>query len=121
MATKPTKKVAEAVAAAAPKNHLFPCTYTHDQQVSFIPMHRDCERLAIAHSLLRGRIIGIRFTKAKVLFDIVDDYYGELFRDVDSAKVGKMADLMKMVAEDTTTLVTEAGKKLSTAKKGAKK
>jgi hypothetical protein len=121
MATKPTNKAAAAKKVVSPKPHMFPSLYTHGDQVSFIPMFRQCRELGISGEPARGQIIGVRFTKAKVFYDIVDDYYGVLFRDVDSAYVGKMCDLIKMMKKESTELVTETGKKIATAKKGGRK
>ena len=36
-----------------------------------------------------GLIIGISFTPAKVFYSIVDDYYGSIYKDVDSGYVRK--------------------------------
>lgn len=34
-----------------------------------------------------GVIVSVRFTKAKVWYDILDDYTGNVFRDIDSCNV----------------------------------
>ena len=56
-------------------------------RVIFTPMERDMERLSINAENSFGTIVNIKFTQAKVFYDIIDDYYGELFKDVTSDKV----------------------------------
>jgi len=34
-----------------------------------------------------GTIVSVRFTKAKVFYDILDDYYGVIFKKVDFSNV----------------------------------
>lgn len=34
-----------------------------------------------------GQIVAVRFTKAKVFYAIVDDFYGSVFDDIDSIDV----------------------------------
>lgn len=58
-----------------------------DQKVLFTPMQRHCEKYAIEGSKGYGVIVSVKFTKAKVFYSIVDDYYGILFDDVDSSYV----------------------------------
>lgn len=65
----------------------FPSKFDLDDEVYFIPPAKDCNQHSIARQVKRGRITAIRFTKTKVLHDIVDNYYGHMFKNVDSALV----------------------------------
>jgi hypothetical protein len=65
----------------------YPSALEIDQRVSFTPMEKHCNEYKIAKDEGFGTIIAIRFTKAKVFYDVVDDYWGILFRDVDSINV----------------------------------
>lgn len=62
----------------------FESNFNIDDKVLFQPMQRHCDALGIEKSKSFGKIIAIRFTKAKVFYDIIDDYYGRLFDNVDS-------------------------------------
>jgi len=58
------------------------------EDVNFYPRFKDADRIGIkAETPLRGKIIAIRFTESKVFYDVVDNYWGELFRDIPSEKV----------------------------------
>ena len=70
-------------------NYLLPSQFIHDDEVQFRPMYRHRRRYGISDEWFIGTIVGIRFTKAKVFYDIVDDYYGRLYANIDSAKVRK--------------------------------
>lgn len=65
----------------------FTSTLGIDQKVEFTPMQRHCLAYSIASEVLYGTITAVRFTKAKVFYDIIDDYFGILFDSVDSSKV----------------------------------
>ena len=65
----------------------FTSTLEIGQLIKFKPMQRHCEKYAIACSDGYGKITAVRFTKAKVFYDIIDDYYGLLFDNVDSCNV----------------------------------
>ena len=41
-----------------------------------------------------GQVVSIRFTPAKVLFSIVDDYYSRLHTDLDSSDVFDEHDIL---------------------------
>jgi hypothetical protein len=55
--------------------------------VTFRPMFIQSKKLGISSDDLWGTVVAIRFTKAKVFYDILDDYYSKVFTDVDSANV----------------------------------
>ena len=56
-------------------------------QVIFTPMYRHGQERGIELSEGFGMVVAIRFSKAKVFYDIVDDYHGIVFDNVDSVKV----------------------------------
>jgi len=62
----------------------FPSFYGIDDMVTFIPMFRHQEKYGIVLNYGIGRIVAVRFTKAKVFYDIIGDYHGILFDNVDS-------------------------------------
>jgi hypothetical protein len=55
--------------------------------VTFRPMFIQAKKLGITQDDLWGTVVAVRFTKAKVFYDILDDYYSKVFTDVDSANV----------------------------------
>lgn len=63
----------------------FPSVYDIGDEVVFFPMASHVEEYNICRKPKLGTIKAIRFTEAKVLHDIVDDYYGYMFENVDSA------------------------------------
>jgi len=67
--------------------HQFTSTFTHGEQIKFIPPARLLNELSLAKEPAYGEIVAIRFTKAKVFYDIIDDYHGIIFDNVDSAFV----------------------------------
>jgi len=58
----------------------FPSKYAIGETVDFC---FDIDNLPVA-DMYRGIITAVRFTKAKVFYDIVDDYSGDLHTRVDS-------------------------------------
>jgi hypothetical protein len=73
---------------------LYPSIYDIGDKVEFIPMIRHCIKYKIDEESYIGVITSIKFTFGKVFYTIVDDYYGYLFENVDSAKVlGKLTTL----------------------------
>lgn len=66
----------------------FPAQFGIDDAVSFVPMFKHQELYGIAAQELEGTVVAVRFSKAKVFYDIVDDYFGKLFDEVASDKVG---------------------------------
>jgi len=65
-----------------------PSKFQIDDNVSFYPMYRHETAMGVSEDKMEGRVVAIRFTQAKVFYDIVDDYYGKIFDNVDSVKVG---------------------------------
>ncbi len=58
-----------------------------NDEVTFRPMYRHQQRLGIADEEMSGKIIAIKFTEAKVFYDIYSPYHGIIFEGVDSIKV----------------------------------
>jgi hypothetical protein len=65
----------------------FESNYSIDDSITFIPMFKQATEMGIAQEQMEGTIVSIRFTKAKVFYDILDDYYGRVFTNVDSSNV----------------------------------
>ena len=61
-----------------------------DDSVTFIPMFKQSTEIGIAQEEMFGIVVAVRFTKAKVFYDILDDYYGKVFTNVDSSYVNKI-------------------------------
>ena len=61
-----------------------------DDSVTFIPMFKQSTEMGIAQEEMFGTVVAVRFTKAKVFYDILDDYYGRVFTNVDSSYVNKI-------------------------------
>jgi hypothetical protein len=70
-------------------NEQYVTLYSISDEVFFIPMKKHLEKYKLNSQSIRGTITQIHFTKAKVFYDIVDDYWGYLFERVDSINVGK--------------------------------
>ncbi len=67
----------------------FPSALDIDDCVSFVPMAHQAEEHAITREKRFGKVVAVRFTIAKVFYDVLDDYLGIIFKDVDSAMVEK--------------------------------
>lgn len=65
----------------------FPSQFAIGDEVSFRPMARHCEEMAINPNWGLGTVVAVRFTEAKVFYDVLCDYYGKVFDNVDSAYV----------------------------------
>ena len=61
-----------------------------DDSVTFTPMFKQSTEMGIAQEEMFGTVVAVRFTKAKVFYDILDDYYGKVFTNVDSSYVNKI-------------------------------
>jgi len=57
------------------------------EAVEFRPMKRHQNSLGITDEFLEGTIMAVRFTEAKVFYDVYNNYWGVLFDGVDSCKV----------------------------------
>lgn len=65
----------------------FPSALSIDDAVNFKPMARHAEKYCIDQESRFGKIVAVRFTIAKVFYDVLDDYLGVIFDGVDSAYV----------------------------------
>lgn len=77
----------EAVAFNLNEEANFPAQHNIDDMVEFIPMYRHQQAQGISAEIRDGKVVAVRFSKAKVFYDILDDYYGIIFDNVDSSKV----------------------------------
>lgn len=73
----------------------FLSTFSINEEVAFYPMQRHCNELGIKSQQSEGAVVAVRFTEAKVFYDIYDKYWGKVFTEVDSAKVFKTANFRK--------------------------
>ena len=62
-----------------------PSAYKVDDNVTFVPSAKECEERCIEREERYGRVVKVSFTKAKVFYDILDDYYGDVFKMIDSS------------------------------------
>jgi hypothetical protein len=58
--------------------------FSPGDNVTFYPMECHCAKYKIEKEKLYGTVVAVRFTKAKVFYDVIDDYWGKLFDNVDS-------------------------------------
>lgn len=84
----------------------FPSQFGIDDQINFIPSAKQCEDMAIERSPRIGTIVGVRFSKAKVFYDVLDDYYGIIFTKLDSSFVtatqAELQELLATMTEDSS-------------------
>lgn len=67
-----------------------------DESVTFTPMFKQAKKLGIKQEEMYGTVVAVRFTKAKVFYDILDDYYGKVFTNVDSSYVSEIEIFNKL-------------------------
>lgn len=65
----------------------FPAQHAIDDMVEFVPMFKQQEEHGITADIRDGIVVAVRFSKMKVFYDILDDYYGIIFPNIDSCKV----------------------------------
>ena len=70
-----------------------PSSLQIDDNVVFVPMFWQQTEMGIADDKRYGKVVNIKFTKSKVFYDVLDDYYGKIFIEVDSAKVWRPKQL----------------------------
>ena len=64
-----------------------PSQFQIEDEVTFVPMFRHQQEMGIAPDELEGKVVAVKFTEAKVFYDIYSPYWGKIFDGVDSAKV----------------------------------
>ena len=69
------------------KENLFTSQFVIGDEITFRPMFKHQKEMGIADEDKDGKIVAIRFTEAKVFYDIYDPYWGKIFDNVDSTKV----------------------------------
>ena len=85
----------------------FPAQFAIDDAVSFVPMFKHQQLYGISNDQLDGIVTAVRFSKAKVFYDIVDEYYGKLFDEVDSCKVTPVKIFPKINEATNTKKIKE--------------
>ena len=71
----------------------FPSAHSIDDKVDFIPSAKQADDRKITREYRFGTIVKVSFSKAKVFYDILDDYYGDIFANVDSSFVKPIKQL----------------------------
>lgn len=72
-----------------------------NDEVQFQPMFRHQQEMGISHEPIEGKVIAVRFTEAKVFYDIYCNYWGKIFDNVSSEKVWVINQLFpSMIADD---------------------
>jgi hypothetical protein len=67
------------------KARQFPSAHDIGDFVSFVPSAKQCKDRMIEREYRYGMIVKVSFSSAKVFYDILDDYYSEIFPDIDSS------------------------------------
>lgn len=67
----------------------FESKFEINEEVEFVPMFRHVKEHGISQEGMDGKIVAVRFTEAKVFYDIYSPYWGKIFDNVDSVKVRK--------------------------------
>lgn len=67
--------------------HDFFSQFTINDKVEFRPMYKHQQMHGIGDEILEGQVMAVRFTEAKVFYDVYNNYWGKLFEGVASEKV----------------------------------
>jgi hypothetical protein len=78
-----------------------------DSNVLFTPMYRHCQEMGIKPGKMYGKVVSVRFTKAKVFYDVLDDYYGKVFSNVDSCNVNEIVSKQLEEQEHTPKIFSD--------------
>ena len=62
-------------------------SHSINDEVEFQPMYRHQQEMGISHEPIEGKIIAVKFTEAKVFYDVYSPYWGKIFDNVSSEKV----------------------------------
>lgn len=63
-----------------------------NDEVEFQPMYRQQQEMGISHEPMEGKVVAVRFTEAKVFYDIYNNYWGKVFEGVSSEKVFALSE-----------------------------
>ena len=63
----------------------FPSAHNIGDFVTFTPTAKQSDERMIEREPRFGNIVKVSFSKAKVFYDVLDDYFGEIFTDIDSS------------------------------------
>ncbi len=61
--------------------------HTINDEVEFRPMYRQQQEMGISNEPMEGKIVAVRFTEAKIFYDVYNNYWGKVFENVTSEKV----------------------------------
>lgn len=66
---------------------IFESSRSIEDPVLFTPMAEHCQEFGVSKNQRHGIIVAVRFTKKKVFYDILDEYYARIFEKVDATNV----------------------------------
>lgn len=69
------------------------------QQVEFVPTFKQQQDMGIAGEELDGTIVAVKFTEAKVWYDVLSPYHGIVFQGIPSNKVTAYVSVYAPLAE----------------------
>lgn len=80
----------------------FNSKFAINDEVEFQPMYRQQQEMGISHEPMDGKIVAVRFTEAKVFYDVFNNYWGKVFENVASEKVFGLPErkILDLVKED---------------------
>jgi len=68
-----------------------PSGFQIGDECEFIPTFKQHTEMGIAPDERDGKVVAVRFTEAKVFYDVFDTYYAKVFENIPSEKVFKSA------------------------------
>lgn len=66
-----------------------PSAFQINDECSFVPTFKQQTEMGISPEQMEGKVVAIRFTEAKIFYDVFNNYYGWVFNNVPSEKVFK--------------------------------
>lgn len=69
--------------------NVFEAKFAIGDEINFRPMYKHQKDLGIADEDLDGTVVAVKFTEAKVFYDVYSPYWGKLFENVTSEKTWK--------------------------------
>jgi len=87
-----------------------PSNFQIGDNCEFIPMAKQLSADCISNEPRDGKIVAVRFTEAKIFYDIFDIYYAKIYKNVDSSKVFRYTFANLPHSEETTPepLITQS-------------